>query len=185
MGSYEYKVVPAPVRGRKGPGVRGPEGRFAHSLEQLMNEMAAEGWEYQRAETLPSEEKHGLVSAAQTIYRNVLVFRRQRSADLSAFDPRVIGEDRQQPLLLPPADGQSDSDSADGNSGLPGILRRRAARTKTDDNGVEEHTPEELDDLAARFADDDDEDRMSSETVDTVDTESDSQSPSRTSTAAE
>ena len=127
MGSYEYKVVPAPSRGRKGRGISGAEARFAHALELVMNEMAAEGWEYQRAETLPSEEKTGLV-AAQIVYRNVLVFRRRQSADLSAFDPRVLGEDHKAPLLLPPVDNGVETDpSQPSDRGLTGLLRRRAA----------------------------------------------------------
>ena len=82
MGSYEYKVVAAPTRGTRGPGAKGAEGRFALSLEDVMNRMAAEGWEYQRAETLPSEERAGLTNV-QTVYRNVLVFRRPRSGDIA------------------------------------------------------------------------------------------------------
>lgn len=42
--------------------------------------MAAEGWEYVRAETLPSEERSGL-AGRNTVYHNVLVFRRERRAD--------------------------------------------------------------------------------------------------------
>ena len=45
MAGWEYKVVPAPTKGLKGKGVKGAEGRFAHALENLMNEMGAEGWE--------------------------------------------------------------------------------------------------------------------------------------------
>ena len=72
---YEYKVVPAPARGEKAKGVKAPEGRFAYALEHLLNDMGAEGWEFQRAETLPSEERQGLTGSI-TVWRNVLVFRR-------------------------------------------------------------------------------------------------------------
>lgn len=75
MQNYEYKVVPAPTNGTKAKGVKTVEARFANTLEVLMNKMGAEGWEYQRAETLPSEERSGLMSKS-TSYRNVLVFRR-------------------------------------------------------------------------------------------------------------
>jgi hypothetical protein len=71
----EYKVLPAPNKGLKGRGVKGAEARFAHALETLMNEMAAEGWHYLRSDMLPHEERHGLRST-QTTYRSVLVFRR-------------------------------------------------------------------------------------------------------------
>lgn len=75
MTVYEYKVVPAPSKGRKAAGVKGPEARFAHGLQEALNEVAAGGWEYQRADILPSEERQGLTST-QTVYRSVLVFRR-------------------------------------------------------------------------------------------------------------
>lgn len=75
MPRYEYKVVPAPVKGRKAKGVKTPEGRFALSIEDVLNTMGAEGWEYLRAELLPSEERSGLTSTT-TNWRNVLVFRR-------------------------------------------------------------------------------------------------------------
>ena len=53
MQNYEYKVVPAPNKGKKARGVKSPEARFAHGVEGVLNEMAAEGWEFQRAEMLP------------------------------------------------------------------------------------------------------------------------------------
>jgi hypothetical protein len=31
--------------------------KFASGLESLMNELAQDGWEYQRAESLPDEER--------------------------------------------------------------------------------------------------------------------------------
>ncbi len=88
MVRYEYKVIPAPAKGLKAPGVKGAEARFAHALEQRMNEMAAEGWDYLRADILPSEERQGLTST-QTVYRSVLVFR--RSID-TAVEPAVAGD---------------------------------------------------------------------------------------------
>ncbi|WP_421703986.1 DUF4177 domain-containing protein [Aliiroseovarius sp.] len=73
--SYEYKVVPAPVKGVKAKGVKGAEAQFAHALSELMNSLAADGWEYQRADTLPSEVRSGLTGKT-TVFRNMLVFRR-------------------------------------------------------------------------------------------------------------
>ncbi|WP_342783965.1 DUF4177 domain-containing protein [Puniceibacterium confluentis] len=89
MNNFEYKVIPAPARGEKGKGVKGPEARFAHALELVMNEMAADGWEYQRAETLPSSERSGLTGSV-TQWRNLLVFRRPRDADVAAHQPRLL-----------------------------------------------------------------------------------------------
>ena len=86
---YEYKVIPAPTRGQKGKGFKGADGRFANALEQLMNEMGASGWEYQRADTLPSEERSGLTSKT-TVFRNVLIFRRAIETDVEAFEPKPL-----------------------------------------------------------------------------------------------
>ncbi|MEO0371507.1 MAG: hypothetical protein AAF231_08650 [Pseudomonadota bacterium] len=72
---YEYKVVPAPAKPRKTPKIKGAEAKFAYGIEATMNEYAADGWEYQRADILPSEERRGFRST-QTVYRTVLVFRR-------------------------------------------------------------------------------------------------------------
>ena len=77
--TYEYKVVPAPVRGLKAKGIRTPQERFAHALELAMNELAADGWEYLRADTLPCEQREGLMSKTN-VYQNMLVFRRTKTA---------------------------------------------------------------------------------------------------------
>ncbi|WP_339984311.1 hypothetical protein [Gymnodinialimonas ulvae] len=49
---------------------------FAHALEEAMNELGADGWQYLRADTLPQEERAGLTSKTTT-YRNLLVFQRE------------------------------------------------------------------------------------------------------------
>ena len=89
MPEFEYKVVPAPTKGVKAKGVKTAEGRFANALELLMNEMAADGWEYLRADMLPSEERQGLTGST-TNWRNVLVFRRPRTGALDEFQPQII-----------------------------------------------------------------------------------------------
>lgn len=83
MQAFEYKVVPAPAKGTKAKGVKTPEARFANSIEILLNEMAAEGWEFQRAELLPSEERSGLTGSS-TNWRNVMVFRRALATEQPA-----------------------------------------------------------------------------------------------------
>ena len=82
MTQYDYKVVPAPARGLKAKGVKGAEARFAHAMETQLNDLAAEGWEFQRAETLPIEERQGLTSSV-TNYRSILVFRRPKEMPTS------------------------------------------------------------------------------------------------------
>lgn len=103
--SYEYRVIPAPVKGTRAKGVKTAQDRFALSLQETMNAMAADGWEFQRAETLPSEERSGL-TGSKTVYHNMLVFRRPREAELAAFRPRLLeapADDAPQAAPLRPA----------------------------------------------------------------------------------
>jgi len=80
MQAYEYKVIPAPKKGIKAKGLRKGEARFAKALETVMNEFGAEGWEYQRTDTLPLEERQGLTGKT-TSFQNLLVFRRPVAQD--------------------------------------------------------------------------------------------------------
>lgn len=91
MTQYDYKVVPAPAKGSKAKGIKTAEGRFAHSVEAVLNQMASEGWEYQRAELLPSEERAGLTGST-TKWRNVLIFRKKIA---------VVGEPAPQVMAAP------------------------------------------------------------------------------------
>ena len=103
--SYEYRVIPAPVKGTKAKGAKTVEERFALTLLEAMNNMAADGWEFQRAETLPSEERSGL-TGRKTVYHNLLVFRRKTAATADAFHSRempALGtrEDAPAPFMRP------------------------------------------------------------------------------------
>ena len=75
MTQYIYRVVPAPAKGEKSRGAKGAEARFARGLEAAINAQARDGWEYLRAESLPSHERKGL-TGTQTVQRCMLVFRR-------------------------------------------------------------------------------------------------------------
>lgn len=136
MSGWEYKVVPAPTKGVKGKGVKGAEARFAHALESMMNDMGREGWEFQRAETLPSIERSGLTGST-TEWRNLLVFRRAVVDPIDEFEPE---------LLPPPSDdpeadnGTAEAEAEDSNqetSFTPG----EGATQMASDNGVEETSP--------------------------------------------
>ncbi|MCG6882873.1 MAG: DUF4177 domain-containing protein [Silicimonas sp.] len=81
MRKFEYKAVPAPTSGTKAKGVKTTEDRFALSLTETLNEMAGDGWEYVRAETLPCVERKGLTGSQQT-YQNILIFRRLEAGAL-------------------------------------------------------------------------------------------------------
>lgn len=83
---YEYKVVPAPVRAVKVRGLKTTADRFAHLLSETMNALAAEGWEYQRAEALPCEERRGL-TGTRTTTQTVMIFRRALAAPAAAEPP--------------------------------------------------------------------------------------------------
>lgn len=86
MQGYEYKVIPAPRRGERMRGLKTTEVRFAFALTKAMNEMAAEGWEYLRADTLPVEERVGLTGRTTT-FQHMLVFRRALAGQTAAAAP--------------------------------------------------------------------------------------------------
>jgi len=75
MRKFEYKAVPAPKTGTKAKGIKATDDRFALSLTNALNELAEDGWEYVRAETLPVTERKGLTGSQQS-YQNILIFRR-------------------------------------------------------------------------------------------------------------
>lgn len=108
MTVYEYKVIPAPVRGTKAKGLKTPAERFARTLEELMTEQGAQGWEYLRAEALPCEERSGLRKKVTT-YQNILVFRRaietlENVSDVTRPDP-ALGAAAMPGILSAPAPG--------------------------------------------------------------------------------
>ncbi len=106
---FEYKVVPAPVKGVKAKGVKGAEAQFAHALSELVNHYAADGWEYMGVETLPSLKRAGLTGKT-TVVRNILVFRRA----LSASEEAPVGHPDQaaRPVPQPPVAPQPPAPSA-------------------------------------------------------------------------
>lgn len=77
---YEYKVMPAPKAGLKGKGIKTAEDRFANALATAMNILGAEGWEYQRTDTLPVSQREGLMGKA-TVFQNMMIFRRVLAED--------------------------------------------------------------------------------------------------------
>ncbi|UWQ73533.1 DUF4177 domain-containing protein [Leisingera sp. M658] len=145
MQAYEYKVVPAPAKGTKAKGVKTPEARFANSIENLLNEMAAGGWEFQRAELLPSEERSGLTGST-TNWRNVMVFRRALAAEQPAESPAPGRKEpaapsvefrHSEPHTPPLTAAAGDPEAPPEATQVPGP---GAARMQSDD-GVEELSP--------------------------------------------
>lgn len=137
MSTYQYRVVPAPTKGLKAKGIKGPEARFSNTIEDLMNEMGAQGWEYQRAETLPSVERSGLTGST-TEWRNVLVFRKPRDSAIAEVSP--------QPSVAPivPIDDAVDDTPEAVASEAPNAAENphpaggEGATKMLSDNGVEE-----------------------------------------------
>ena len=147
MPEFEYKVVPAPSKGEKAKGLKSPEARFAHAIERLMNRMAADGWEYQRADMLPSEERQGLTGST-TNWRNILVFRRDKAGIIADFQPRAIdsesvsAEPAQKENVAaaePPENSEATPPPQDDAQRDPPALRPASGAERIlKDNGVEE-----------------------------------------------
>ena len=91
----EYKVVPAPSKGLKSKGVKSGADRFANALQTTINLLAQDGWEYLRAETLPSEEREGLMGKT-TVYQNVLVFKRPTPEEEAVIEDTAPAEDHEE-----------------------------------------------------------------------------------------
>lgn len=69
--------------------MKGVAGKFSNAVTLLMNEMAADGWDYIRSDTLPCEERQGLTGKTVK-YHAMMMFRRA-----------VEVEDQDEPLALP------------------------------------------------------------------------------------
>ncbi len=167
MPRYEYKVVPAPNRGIKGKGVKGAEARFSHAIQELMNGLAGDGWEYQRAETLPSVERSGLTSTT-TEWRHVLVFRRLREADAENFTPELLPapaetQPEPEPISVPmtePVEARTGTEEVGARTGTEEVDAPTASLSPEQaepsaaepwDNGVEDTSTMEDDSALRRF----------------------------------
>ena len=98
MQQFEFKVIPAPRRAEKARGLKTTADRFAHTLALVMNDLARDGWEYLRADTLPCEERTGLTGKS-TSYQTLLIFRRAITA--KATDPVAVVPSVQIPADVP------------------------------------------------------------------------------------
>ena len=110
MSLYEYSAIPAPIRSEKAKSAKTPSERFALTLTEEINRMAAEGWEYLRAETLPSEERSGLTGRT-TLFHNLLIFRRPH---VTAPKPRALTQVEIRPAAPAPSVAPQPSPSAPG-----------------------------------------------------------------------
>jgi hypothetical protein len=130
MSKFEYRAVPAPTRGTKAKTAKSTEDRFALSITEALNEMAAEGWEYVRAETLPCDERKGL-TGTQTTYQNILIFKRFRQvAQPLPLDARTTSRPLSVEPETPPAP------PAPRQVSEPVTPRRITSRPPEDDHGA-------------------------------------------------
>lgn len=91
MQKFEYKIVAAPRVAKKFKGVRGHADRFARTVEEVIGEEAVNGWEYFRADTLPSDQKGGILRKGAETYQTLLIFRRAAPV-LGARKPSPIAD---------------------------------------------------------------------------------------------
>lgn len=104
MTGYDYKVVPAPRRARKVKGVKNADELIAMTLADAINEVARQGWEYVRTESLVAEGPAGWFRRATAADHTVMVFRRAREV----VGPRIAAvagpEPAREPQLAAPAE---------------------------------------------------------------------------------
>ena len=139
--TIEYKVIPAPTRGQKARGVKGPAARFANAMEQVINAQAKEGWTYLRAETLPSEEREGLMGRT-TVFQNVLVFQRAPETPANFAPPVFLPLEREAgdaPALTAEPPVTTEPEVADAVEETP--EEETSAEDTADDSGEGEDAP--------------------------------------------
>lgn len=130
---YEYKAIPAPERAEKVKGLKRTGERFAHGVTAVMNEMAAAGWEYMRAETLPCEESKGFLRGSTTSQQSVLVFRRELPGVRDDRQPaaRAPEQDAHAPAAQPVApavDSPAESPRTPASASEPPLQGQASAR---------------------------------------------------------
>lgn len=138
MQRFEYRVVPAPRKGKKAKGLRSAEARFAHAVSEAMNDMAADGWEYLRADTLPCEERAGLTSKTTT-FQTLLVFRR-------AVDPGIdmlVTEEEVAEDLIPAEEPDPDDTDAAQDPGEDTTHEVEEPEDPSSDEASEDETSED------------------------------------------
>lgn len=140
MQRFEYKSVPAPKKGEKAKGVKGSDGRMALAMTTTLNDMAEQGWEYLRADTLPLEERSGLTSRTVHYY-TVLVFRRAHQAQgeadfgvMPALEPEEAADDAAQTAQTEGAEHAPEADAHDENDAqsLPFMSRPSLSANRDD-----------------------------------------------------
>ena len=103
MSTFEYKTICAPRKALKIKGVKGADERYAQTLTDVINAQSADRWEYFRAESLPVDEKSGMMGKTEEKYLSLLIFRRENieTYEDPAFSPATT-EEAPDPMILQP-----------------------------------------------------------------------------------
>ena len=127
--AFEYKCVGAPEKAKRKKGARSRSERVARAMEEIIQAEAVDGWEYQRTDLIPVEERSGLFSRAHEVHRAVLVFRRAVGAaratsaqpvqDITPGVPTPEAED--EPIRLAADRGQKAQSSTPGPRAPTGL----------------------------------------------------------------
>jgi|LGVF01.2.fsa_nt_gb hypothetical protein len=101
MSTFEYKTICTPRKALKIKGVKGADNRYAQTLTDVINAQSADGWEYFRAETLPVDEKSGMMGKTAEKYLSLLIFRRENieTYEEPTFSPTTT-EEPSEPIVL-------------------------------------------------------------------------------------
>lgn len=97
---FEYKTIGAPERGRRQRGAKTRSDRAAVAFADLLSAEAVDGWEYQRTDTIPVEERSGLFGRTQHAQRAVMVFRRALEEDVTDIEGAAVQPDDMKPEIL-------------------------------------------------------------------------------------
>lgn len=114
MSFYEYVVVPVPKAAPRAKGVKRADDRFAHGLSETLNRYGADGWEFQRTETLSVEAKGGFFSRPAIEQVTVMIFRRWTgtAASSEAHLPHLAAERHEAWRETAPAAGAQEAPGA-------------------------------------------------------------------------
>ncbi|HUS52738.1 MAG TPA: DUF4177 domain-containing protein [Thermohalobaculum sp.] len=103
--TFEYKTVGAPEKGKRQRGARTHSDRVAVAFDEVLQEEAVDGWEYQRTDLLPVTERSGWLGRGHEVHRAVMVFRRSLApedrSDQGDLVLKGAGALRQAPLFAP------------------------------------------------------------------------------------
>lgn len=128
MSFYDYKIVPAPKRAKKVKGVSGAADLFALTLNDAVNELARQGWEYYCSEQLSIQTPGGWLSRSRTEEHAVLVFRKPREH----LSPRIVAESgHEAPAPIPAAPRSVETPRREPSLG--GVSAAELARTRPTD----------------------------------------------------